>query len=444
MGNFVSEHYCPLCRNWEFEPPKPHCEWCTSFLQNLSASAKSTTYQLKDANPARFHGVDSSFVGPIEEKHQTGGIKVAVFGRGQNSTKVEDIGGWYHLFPKKYPGSASHDLAILEEWGNEGKCLVEIAVPVDIRWLQGKAASQHTYESGFKPGGGDQVYIPPEIAKILYVAGQLFLQNPSKSSYKAFKKACAPAYELQDKWLKPFREIENEEKRVAKIYNDKLKQEQVEAAVRVAAKNKKLQIEAQLKIKLEREDAERVRTIKQDISECRDVLIVSMQRMMSQQAHSSEDAWRLFKAMNKSREACILTYQCMNEKLRNELFQEADKLSGDFERFVHHLRDVYGLDKSGTFKIDKMAGLYVKANPTKGDNFPNLPKDIQRHFTGEAHVEALGVVVKKDKEPDKTPRKFCLDNSLHNCVVTVIITFDHIDETVDKIIYWYRVKTIVK
>ncbi len=350
--------------------------------------------------------------------------RVAIFGRGQNSDNVKDISDWYHEFPKGYPGAPNYDLAILKEFKNEGKVTVQLAVPEGIRWLEGKAASQSGYQCGFKPGGATQIFIPREIAKILFVEGKSFFANPNKSSYKAFVKACKPAYELQKKWMAEFAE--------AKVTRAELEVKKQRDAVLLEA-NKKL---AEAEEKKRAADAEKIlqteknheNTVRESINEI----------FKAVSAHCSAQYQITFYLLSEYLEIVStikLIEKLQNKELGNEFMRQAKKLKTDIERILvmQRARDPK--------RFEEAVISFFANNATKASKFANLPADIRAFFSGEKPES-----VPLSEAPDIRARRFVVDDKTFcGIVVEILVTFlrtERVSET--HVIHWYKITHIVR
>lgn len=215
MGNKA----CPICKSET--PWLGECDYCEGFIEQVNKSHVEKIWARQNFSPVHMFEKENCFNSSIQESTCKG--RFAILARNQDSKDSKDLSCWFH----KTPGVCfnRHDFATYAQW-NSAKAQIVLFVPCHITWFEGSTGPQPPAYLG----GGTQIFIPFEVASLLFPASEKFRNNITKEGYLQFLKDCQPALEAQRQWKAKFRKMlkikEQEAKEFAVIRDLRTKFEQ--------------------------------------------------------------------------------------------------------------------------------------------------------------------------------------------------------------------------
>ncbi len=185
-----------------------------------------------DYSPLWYAGVKiaNAFVGSVDEMVPE---QIVLLSRGQNCPSQT---GSFWFEEKSDKVAPRFDFAVLPSW-NLLKYKRYLAVPAGVRLYVGITREQALGRE-WLPGGGRQIFIPIEIAKLLQPLSDKFLDSlRTESCYASYLRDCSVVFAAQRMWLINYQREQNLHDTDADLHNYRMLVRERDAVMEAAEKN---------------------------------------------------------------------------------------------------------------------------------------------------------------------------------------------------------------
>lgn len=393
MGNF-----CPMCEPENREMPwetKGECAWCKGVIDTLNQTERKKLHQSHDFSPLHLFGTETTFICAVEEVVCRGPF--AVLGRDQKSDKVEDLSGFFHGTPQQSSTPLNRfDFAVYKEWNSAEKRIV-LFVPKGIVYFKGTVGPQ----TPLYHGGGEQYYIPPNVAKLLREASEKFRKSEvphgllfTNAAYKKFLRDCEPAFAEQRTWQATYAKQKQHHDRVSTEHNllhqfqERVKYFQEQVTPHEIQKLHAFQaslLAASISLPEHKEQY--------------NVLKLSTQSLVAQA--EKEALQRDFVELQQSPLASKSYHSEGFLEFAHKVLEFRSRGNKEMREWTFRVQEAF--EKATGKDLRRAVAEYIVARPQKGNVFEkNVPSDIRSFLCG----NQTNLALPSKEEPEKAPRTF--------------------------------------